>query len=104
MIVDLFIPCFVDQIYPDTAVNMVKILEKLNIGVNYNQEQTCCGQPAFNGGYWEQCREVGEKFIRDFPNDRPIVAPSASCVGMTQNYYGELFHNSSLHNQFKTIQ
>jgi L-lactate dehydrogenase complex protein LldE len=104
MIVDLFIPCFVDQVYPEAALNMVKVLEKLNVGVNYNTEQTCCGQPAFNGGYWEQCREVGEKFIRDFPNDRPIVAPSASCVGMVKNYYGEMFHNSSLHNQYKTIQ
>jgi len=104
MIVDLFIPCFVDQLYPDAAFNMVKILEKLNVGVNYNPEQTCCGQPAFNAGYWDQCREVGEKFIKDFPNDRPIVAPSASCVGMIKNYYGEMFHNSSLHNQYKTIQ
>ena len=104
MIVDLFIPCFVDQIYPDAAFNMVKVLEKLNVAVNYNQEQTCCGQPAFNAGYWDQCREVGEKFIRDFPNDRPIIAPSASCVGMVKNYYGEMFHNSSLHNQYKTIQ
>lgn len=104
MIVDLFIPCFVDQLFPDAAFNMVKILEKLNVGVNYNAEQTCCGQPAFNAGYWDQCREVGEKFIRDFPNDRPIVAPSASCVGMVKNYYGEMFHNSSVHNQYKTIQ
>ncbi len=104
MIVDLFIPCFVDQMFPDAAMNMVKVLEKLNVGVNYNTEQTCCGQPAFNAGYWDQCREVGEKFIHDFPNDRPIVAPSASCVGMVKNYYGEMFHNSSVHNQLKTIQ
>lgn len=104
MIVDLFIPCFVDQVYPNAAMNMVKVLEKLNVGVNYNTEQTCCGQPAFNAGYWDQCREVGEKFIRDFPNDRPIIAPSASCVGMVKNYYGQMFHNSSLHNQYKTIQ
>lgn len=104
MIVDLFIPCFVDQMFPDAAMNMVKVLEKLNVGVNYNMEQTCCGQPAFNAGYWDQCREIGEKFIHDFPNDRPIVAPSASCVGMVKNYYGEMFHNSSVHNQLKTIQ
>ncbi|MEO8088289.1 MAG: (Fe-S)-binding protein, partial [Bacteroidota bacterium] len=57
-----------------------------------------------NAGYWDQCREIGEKFIHDFPNDRPIVAPSASCVGMVKNYYGEMFHNSSVHNQLKTIQ
>jgi L-lactate dehydrogenase complex protein LldE len=104
MIVDIFIPCFIDQVYPDTAKNMVKILEKLNVGVNYNPDQTCCGQPAFNAGYWDMCKEVGEKFIHDFSNDRYIVSPSASCVGMVKNYYPQLFHNSVLHNEYKAIQ
>lgn len=104
MLVDLFIPCFIDQIYPDTAFNMIKVLEKVGCTVNYNAEQTCCGQPAFNGGYWDQCKEVGEKFIRDFPNDRYIVSPSASCVGMVKNYYPELFHNTVLHNEYKIVQ
>ncbi len=44
MIVDLFIPCFVDQFYPETALNMIKVLERVGCGVNYNHEQTCCGQ------------------------------------------------------------
>jgi L-lactate dehydrogenase complex protein LldE len=83
---------------------MVKILEKLNVGVNYNPEQTCCGQPAFNAGYWDMCKEVGEKFIHDFSNDRYIVSPSASCVGMVKNYYPEIFHNTVLHNEYKSIQ
>jgi len=83
---------------------MIRVLEKVGCAVNYNPAQTCCGQPAFNGGYWEQCKEVGEKFIRDFPNDRYIVSPSASCVGMVKNYYPELFHNSALHNTLKTVQ
>jgi L-lactate dehydrogenase complex protein LldE len=104
MIVDIFIPCFIDQVYPDTAKNMVKILEKLNVGVNYNPEQTCCGQPAFNAGYWDMCKEVGEKFIHNFSNDRYIVSPSTSCVGMVKNYYPEIFHNTVLHNEYKSIQ
>lgn len=104
MIVDIFIPCFVDQIYPETANNMVKILEKLGCGVNYNVEQTCCGQPAFNAGYWDYCKEVGQKFIQDFPNDRYVVSPSASCVGMIKNYYPEMFHNSVFHNEYKQLQ
>lgn len=104
MLVDIFIPCFIDQIYPETAFNMIKVLEKVGCKVNYNPSQTCCGQPAFNGGHWDQCKEVGEKFIRDFPNDRYIVSPSASCVGMVKNYYPELFHNTVLHNEYKTIQ
>lgn len=104
MIVDIFIPCFIDQIYPQTGFNMVKILEKVGCGVNYNPEQTCCGQPAFNGGYWDDAKAVGEKFIREFQNDRYIVSPSASCVGMVKNYYPELFHNSALHNEYKNVQ
>lgn len=104
MIVDIFIPCFIDQIYPETANNMVKVLEKVGCEVNYNIEQTCCGQPAFNGGFWDACKEVGQKFLKDFSNDRYIVSPSGSCVGMVKNYYGEMFHNSAMHNEYKQVQ
>ena len=99
MIVDAFIPCFIDQIYPETAFNMIKILEKLNVSVHYNTEQTCCGQMAFNSGFWEEAKEIGEKFIKDFQNDRPVVGPSASCVGMVRNLNPKLFHNTALHNE-----
>ncbi len=104
MIIDLFIPCFIDQVYPQVGANMVKIFEKLGVGVDYNPEQTCCGQMAFNSGFWDDARRMGEKFIHDFSNNRKIVAPSASCVSMVRNYYSELFNNSSLHNQCKQIQ
>jgi L-lactate dehydrogenase complex protein LldE len=104
MNVDIFIPCFIDQLYPDTAWNMIKVLEKAGCTVNYNPEQTCCGQPAFNAGYWDQCKEVGSKFLDDFRNDRYIVSPSASCVGMVKNYYGELFNNTVRHNEYKVVQ
>ena len=95
MIVDIFIPCFVDQLYPQTAVNMVKLLEKVGCAVNYNVEQTCCGQPAFNAGFWGEAKEVCGKFLKDFSGTDYIVAPSASCVGFVRNYYGKLFENSS---------
>lgn len=104
MIVDLFIPCFVDQVYPQVGMNMVKIFEKLDVAVNYNTEQTCCGQMAFNSGFWNEARAMGEKFIRDFSENRYIVAPSASCVGMVRNYYPEMFNNTSMHLQLKQIQ
>jgi len=103
MIVDIFIPCFVDQLYPQTAFNMIKVLEHVGCDVNYNPEQTCCGQPAFNAGYWEDAKKVGEKFIKEFQQDRYIVSPSASCVGMIKNYYPDLFHNSVLHNEYKQL-
>ncbi|MBK7388555.1 MAG: (Fe-S)-binding protein [Bacteroidetes bacterium] len=104
MIVDIFIPCYIDQFYPDTAMNMVKVLEKVGCGVNYNPEQTCCGLPAFHEGYRDHCKEVGEKLIHEFQNDRYIVSPGASCVSMVKNYYPEMFHNSSLHNEYKQMQ
>ncbi|MBC34961.1 MAG: Fe-S oxidoreductase [Bacteroidetes bacterium] len=104
MTVDIFIPCFIDQVYPETAFNMIKILNKLDVDVNYNPEQTCCGKTAFDNGYWDMAKEVGEKFLNDFPNDRPIVSPTSTCVGMVRNNYGELFHNTGVHLEYKRVQ
>ena len=103
MNVQLFIPCFVDQLYPDTAFNMIKVLEKAGCTVRYNAEQTCCGQPAFNAGFWNEAKSVCSKFIKDFSGSDIIVAPSASCVGFVRNYYGKLFENSSVHNEVKDL-
>lgn len=85
-------------------MNMVKVLEKLGCTVNYNTEQTCCGQAAFNAGFWNEAVEVGKKFINDFSNNQYIVCPSASCVGMIRNCYGEMFSNTPLHNECKQVQ
>jgi L-lactate dehydrogenase complex protein LldE len=102
--VQLFIPCFVDQLYPRTAFNMVKVLEKAGVEVAYNTEQTCCGQPAFNAGFREEARDVCAKFLKDFSGHDYVVAPSASCAGFVKNYYSTLFKNSSLHNDVRDIQ
>ena len=91
MKVQLFIPCFIDQLYPQTAVNCVKILEKAGCEIVYNPEQTCCGQPAFNSGYWKEAKSLAVKFIADFQGEDVIVAPSASCAGFVRNYYRKLF-------------
>jgi len=103
MKVQLFIPCFVDQLYPQTAFNMVKVLEKACCDVEYNTNQTCCGQPAFNAGFQSEAKKVAEKFLKDFDTPDYIVAPSASCVGFVRNYYGKLFENSSQHNLVKNL-
>ncbi len=103
MKVQLFIPCFVDQLYPQTAFNMVKVLEKACCEVVYNTNQTCCGQPAFNAGFWDESRDVCTKFIKDFEGADYIVAPSASCVGFVRNYYSKLFENSSQRNTVKDL-
>ncbi|MFN6037033.1 MAG: (Fe-S)-binding protein [Bacteroidota bacterium] len=104
MIVDIFIPCYIDQFYPKVAEATIRILEKVGCGVNYNPEQTCCGQPAFNAGHNEACKEVGEKFIKDFATDNYIVVPSASCVGMIKNYYPSFFTNTLLHHEYNKLR
>ena len=91
MLVDVFIPCFIDQFYPDTAANFVAILEKAGCDVNYNPEQTCCGQPAYNSGYWKEAKTIASKFLDDFEHAHIVVAPSASCTGFIRNYYHKLF-------------
>lgn len=103
MRVQIFIPCFVDQLYPQTAFNMVKVLEKACCDVSYNPNQTCCGQPAFNAGFAEEGKTVATKFLKDFDTADFIVAPSASCVGFVRNHYPGLFENSSHHHQVKDL-
>lgn len=103
MKVQLFIPCFVDQLYPQTAFNMIKVLEKANCEVAYNTNQTCCGQPAFNAGFWEEAKAVCGKFLTDFVDADYIVAPSASCVGFVKNYYTKLFTDAGSLEQVKNI-
>lgn len=92
-----------DQLYPQTAFSMVKVLEKAGCNVSYNTNQTCCGQPAFNAGFWDESRAVCTKFINDFKDADYIVAPSASCTGFVRNYYNKLFDNSSLHNDVQRL-
>lgn len=108
MNVQIFIPCFVDQLFPETGFNMVKVLRKLGCVVKYNPDQTCCGQPAYNAGFWDEAKAVGQKFIKDFhsgiyQNDY-IVSPSASCTGFVRNYYPKIFDNSALHNEMKAVR
>ena len=103
MKVHLFIPCFVDQLYPQTAFNMIKVLEKACCDVYYNTNQTCCGQPAFNAGFWEEAKAVCNKFVEDFEGADYIVAPSASCVGFVRNYYTKLLEESPEDTKIKNL-
>lgn len=103
MDVQLFVPCFVDQLYPQSAFNMVAVLEKAGCTVSYNPAQTCCGQPAFNAGFWDESKTVCTKFLKDFSGAEYIVAPSASCVGFVRNYYATLFEGSSHQTEAKAV-
>lgn len=94
MEVEIFIPCFIDQIYPQTGFNFVKILEKAGCSVHYNPEQSCCGQPAYNTGYQKNTAELARKFIHDFEGERVIVSPGASCSAFIRNYYPSMLKDS----------
>ena len=103
MKVQLFIPCFIDQLYPQVAFNTIKILEKASCTVIYNTQQTCCGQPAFNAGFWGESKDVCTKFVQDFDGADYIVTPSASCAGFVRNNYGKLFENNAFQSPAKKV-
>ncbi|MCC9138167.1 (Fe-S)-binding protein [Pontibacter silvestris] len=80
MTVGLFIPCYVDQFYPNAAIATLELLEKLGVQVVYPLKQTCCGQPMANSGYEHLTHESNELFVKNFKEFDYIVAPSGSCV------------------------
>ena len=90
MRVGLFIPCFIDQLYPEVGKAMVTVLRRLNIAAEFPAEQTCCGQPAFNTGYWPEARELAERYLKIFAGYDAIVCPSGSCTAMVRNNYPQL--------------
>ncbi len=96
MDIQLFVPCYIDQLYPQTAFNTIKILEKAGCSVHYNPDQTCCGQPAFNSGYRKEASHLAEKFLSDFATDMPIVSPSGSCTGYIIHHYPKLIKEDSI--------
>ncbi len=96
--VTLFIPCFVDQLVPQVALDMAAVLERLGFELDYPQEQTCCGQPAFNAGFWNDALPVAERFVRVFRHAEMVVCPSGSCTAMVRCFYPELLKGSGLRN------
>ena len=94
--VSLFVPCFVDQLLPEVAVDTVKVLRRIGYEVEYPEDQTCCGQPAFNTGYWDEARPCAERFVRVFKQAEAVVCPSGSCVTMIRTFYPELLAASPL--------
>jgi L-lactate dehydrogenase complex protein LldE len=90
MRVSLFLPCFNDALFPQTGVATVRVLERLGVQVDFPPGQTCCGQVHFNTGYRREARRLMWRFLEVFRDSETIVAPSASCVAMVREQYGEL--------------
>jgi L-lactate dehydrogenase complex protein LldE len=94
MRITLFIPCFIDVLAPRVAEAMVKVFERLGHSVHYPEGQTCCGQPPFNSGYWDQARTVAAHQLETFRDAEVIVSASGSCGAMLRVFYPELFRGS----------
>ncbi len=90
MKVALFIPCLSEHLYPESAIAMVNVLEHIGVEIEYVENQTCCGQPAFNSGYREEVIPLAERFIEMFHDKEYVVAPSGSCVTMVRKFYYDL--------------
>ncbi len=87
MNIQLFIPCYIDQIYPRVGIATLRLLESLGCTVTYPETQTCCGQPLLNAGHTCDLKAVAANFIDTFSGEDPVVCPSASCVSMVRNHY-----------------
>lgn len=92
MRIQLFITCLLDYLYPDIAEAVVTVLERQGVEVAAPAGQTCCGQPAFNGGFRAEARAMAAHFLDVFAATAgPIVCPSGSCAAMVKHHYVELF-------------
>jgi L-lactate dehydrogenase complex protein LldE len=87
----LFITCLGDLLVPRVPLATARILDRLGVEPVFVEEQTCCGQPAFNAGYRDEARRVARHFIEVFEGHDFVVAPSGSCVAMIRDHYPELF-------------
>jgi L-lactate dehydrogenase complex protein LldE len=86
----LFVPCYVDQFFPQVGMATVRVLERHGVRVEFPEEQSCCGQPMANSGCADEARPLAEKFLRVFGGYDYVVAPSGSCVSMVRNHYDHL--------------
>jgi len=80
MKIGLFVPCYIDALFPETGIATLELLEKLGCEVAYPAEQTCCGQPMANSGCQEDAAGAEAHFVRCFQDFDTVVGPSASCV------------------------
>ena len=80
MKIGLFVPCYVDALYPEVGVSTYRLLKSLGVDVEYPERQTCCGQPMGNAGFEHMARPLAKKYDELFAPYDYVVAPSASCA------------------------
>lgn len=105
MKIALMIPCYIDQVVPTVGQATVRLLRRLGHEVVYPAEQTCCGQPAFNTGYWQEATELAERQTRIFvqANADAVVCPSGSCAAMQKVFYPTLLKDTAWEAESKAL-
>ena len=102
MRVGLFIPCYVDQFYPQIGMATGKVLQRHGVEVDYPVAQTCCGQPMANTGCLDDTRPLAERFVDIFSDYEHVVCPSGSCVSMVRNHYEGYFQSDLRYEHLRT--
>ena len=90
MDVALFVPCYIDQLYPRVGLATAELLERQGVRVHFPEAQTCCGQPMANSGFFDDARQLARKMLEVFSTYEHVVCPSGSCTSMVRNHYPEL--------------
>ena len=108
--VALFVTCMADMMYPEVGMATVDLLERHRVDVVFPEEQTCCGQPAFNAGFRDDARLLARRFMSIFEpllaagQVQAIVAPSGSCTTMVSHFYPILFETATTREEYRRAQ
>ena len=102
MKIGLFIPCYVDALYPEVGVSTYKLLKSLGLDVEYPERQTCCGQPMGNAGFEHMAKPLARKFDELFAGYDYVVAPSASCAAYVRFFHPNLMKEQTCEAAGKT--
>lgn len=89
----IFVTCIIDQFFPEVGEAMVRVLRRLGVDVSFDQTQTCCGQPAFNNGFWDDAKPAARRLLDRYSSGGNVVVPSGSCASMLRVFNEELFHD-----------
>lgn len=103
MKVGLFIPCYIDQFYPQVGIATLELLETLNVDVGFPKNQTCCGQPMANSGFECYSKDTYKLFVKNFQDYDYIVSPSGSCVYHVRNHFNIIEQNGKVEHIRKNI-
>lgn len=98
--VAIFVTCIVDQVFPRVGLAMADVLERTGYSIDFREQQTCCGQPAFNSGYRAEAAQVAGHFIRTFRDADFVVVPSGSCTAMITHHFFDIFpRDAAMHEE-----